>query len=203
MTDRTAVRGDWTAWRVSWAGVIVGGIAAVVAVVLFGLIGTAIGANGAGDAGHITQWSGVGFAALAYAVISSFFAFVIAGWIAGKLAGIPTAEEAALHGALAWLVGVFLIVAMAAFSGAIFSGWYSGVAPIAAPAAPGTPVDPNLANAIRNGALAAAASLLIGLMGSVIGGWVASGEEMTFGGYRVRLEPPGVDRTRDRTQRIG
>lgn len=178
---------------------IIGGIAALVAVVLFGLIGTAIGANAAGNEGRITQWSGVGFGALVYAVVSSFFAFVIGGWVAAKLAGIPSAEEAALHGALAWLVGAFLVIALASFSGAIFSGWYSGVAPAAAPATPGTPVDPNAANAIRNGALAAAASLLIGLMGSVVGGWIASGEEMTFGGYRVRLEPPRPDRT----QRIG
>lgn len=199
MTDRTTIGGSWATWPVSWGPVVVGGVAALVAVVLFGLIGTAIGANAAGNEGRITQWSGVGFGALVYAVISSFFAFVIGGWIAAKLAGITSAEDASLHGALAWLVGVFLVIALASFSGAIFSGWYSGIAPAAAAAAPGTPVDPQLANAIRNGALAAAASLLIGLMGSVLGGWVASGEEMTIGGYRVRLEAPHTDRT----QRIG
>jgi len=43
-------------------------------------------------------------------------------------------------------------------------------------------------------------------MGSVIGGWVASGEPMTVGRYRVRLEPyPEVRETTrpsDRTTRI-
>ena len=38
----------------------------------------------------------------------------------------------------------------------------------------------------RNGAMAAFAALLLGLIGSVIGGWMASGERMTFTHYRTR-----------------
>src|SRR5437773_381842 len=41
---RTVVREDaWTAWPVYWTPVIVGALASVVAVVLFGIIGTAVG----------------------------------------------------------------------------------------------------------------------------------------------------------------
>src|SRR5687767_13394222 len=72
----------WTAWPVYWGPVILGAMAAVVATVLFGLIGTAIGAHKAGSEARITTWSGVGFAGLAYAVIASFFAFVIGAWAA-------------------------------------------------------------------------------------------------------------------------
>jgi hypothetical protein len=200
---RPAAGTVWTAWPINWTAVIVGAMAAVVAVVLFGLVGTAIGAHKTGVEGRITSWSGVGFASLAFAVVSSFFAFVIGGWIAGRIAGIRRAEDAALQGAIAWITAVFLLVAMAALSGAIFNGWYTGLAP--APAAPGTPADPNLAIAVRNGALAAATALLIGLMGAVIGGWMASGEPMSIGHYRIRLEPyPEVRETRssDRTTRI-
>ena len=68
------------------------------------LVGTAIGAHKTGAEGRITSWSGVGFASLAFAVISSFFAFVIGGWIAGRISGIRRAEDATLQGALAWLV---------------------------------------------------------------------------------------------------
>ena len=204
---RPAVGTTWMAWPINWTAVIIGAMAAVVAVVLFGLIGTAIGAHKAGVEGRITSWSGVGFAALAFVVISSFFAFVIAGWVAGRIAGIRRAEDAILQGALAWLVAVFVLVMMAAFSGAIFNGWYTGLAPTTAvPAVPGAPADPNIAIAARNGALAAAASLLIGLVGSVIGGWMSSGEPMALGHYRIRLEPyPEVRDTRssDRTTRIG
>ena len=196
--------GTWTVWPISWSAILVGALAAVVAVVVFGLIGTAIGATKTGAEGRITSWSGVGFASLAYSVIASFFAFVIGGWIAARIAGIRRAEDAALHGALAWLLGVALICGAAAFSGAIFNGWYTSLAsaPIV-PAVPGQPADPNLAIAVRNGALAAVTAILIGLMGAAIGGWFASGEPMRVGNYRVRFEPgPDVTRTSDRTTRI-
>jgi uncharacterized membrane protein YeaQ/YmgE (transglycosylase-associated protein family) len=48
------------------------------------------------------------------------------------------------------------------------------------------PADPQIAKAIRNTALATVVALLIGLVGSVIGGWLASGEPMTFTHYRRR-----------------
>ena len=202
--DRPAVAGTGTAWRVSWTAVIVGALAATVAVVIFGLIGTAIGAHKTGVEGRITTWSGVGFASLVWAVLSAFFAFVIGGWIAVKIAGIRRAEDAALHGALAWLVGVAVMCAAAAFSGAIFNGWYTSLAAApAVPATPGTPADPNLAIAVRNGALATVTAILIGLMGSGIGGWLASGEPMRIANYRVRFEPNSEGTRRsDRTTRI-
>ena len=171
-------------------------MAAVVATVLFGLIGTAIGAHKAASEARITSWSGVGFAGLAYAVLASFFAFVIGAWVAVRVAGIRRAEPAILTGAICWVVAVFAMFVVAGMSGAIFNGWYAGLAPTpAVPTVPGQPVDPNVALAARSGALAAAAALLMGLMGSVIGAWMASGEPMTVGSYRVRVEPLRSDRT--------
>lgn len=200
----TAVRDTVTAWPIEWNSIVVGALSAIVAVVLFGLIGTAIGAHKTGVEGQITKWSGVGFFGLVWAVASSFFAFVIGGWVAARIAGTRNAQEAILQGALAWLVAVALMCAAAAFSGAIFNGWYTGLAPTpAVPTQPGTPADPNAAIAARNGAVAAAGAILIGLMGSAIGGWMASGEPMTVGSYRLRFEPgPEVDRRSDRTRRI-
>src|SRR4029079_1958558 len=207
VVDRPGGTAAWTAWPVNWTAVIVGALAAIVAAVLFGLIGTAICAHKTVVAGSSASWSGVGFASLAFAVISSFFAFVIGGWIAARVSGIRRGEDATLQAALAWVVAVFVMIALAAMSGAVFNGRYASIAPTpVVPAVPGQPADPNLAIALRNGALATAAALLIGLMGSVIGGWVASGEPMTVGRYRVRLEPyPEVRETTrpsDRTTRI-
>jgi hypothetical protein len=175
-------------------------MAAVVATVLFGLIGTAIGAHKVGTEGRITSWSGIGFAGLVFAVISSFFAFVIGAWAAVRVAGIRRAEPAVLHGAISWVVAVFVMFVVAGMSGAIWSGWFTGLAPVL-PAAAGGAVDPNVAIAARNGALAAAAALLIGLMGAVVGAWMASGEPMTVRSYRVRTEPMGATRT-DRSTRM-
>jgi hypothetical protein len=204
--DRPAVAGAWTVWPINWSAVLAGAMCGVVAAALFGLIGTAIGAHAAANSGRVTDWSGVGFISLAYAVVSSFFAFVIAGWVAGKISGIRRAEDATLQAALAWVVAVFIMIGFAAVSGAAFNGWYASLAPTpAVPSVPGQPADPALAEALRNGATAAAAAFLIGLIGAVIGGWWSSGEPMRVGNYRVRLEPrPDVERARtsDRTTRM-
>jgi len=46
--------------------------------------------------------------------------------------------------------------------------------------------DPAAAIAARNAAVAAVTALLLGLVGGVVGGWLASGEPMTFTYYRTR-----------------
>ena len=53
--------------------------------------------------------------------------------------------------------------------------------------------DPNAALAARNAALAAVTALLLGLMGGVIGGWMGSGEPMTFTHYRTRPLRAGTE----------
>jgi len=196
MREGTAVRTDgWTSWPVYWDAVWVGALAAIVAVVLFGFIGTAIGAHKAGVEGRITTWSGVGLGGLVFAVFASFLAFVIGGWIAARIAGITHAEPAMLHGAIAFLVATVGLLALASFGGAVLNGWYAAFTPSpVVPAAPGAPVDPNAAKAAGNGALAAAAALLLGLAGSVIGGWMGSGEPMNLSHYKTRTTTVASDR---------
>lgn len=198
------VREDsWTAWPVYWSPVIVGALASVVAVVLFGVIGTAVGSWKAGSEGRVTDFSAVARVAVAYAVFASFFAFVIGGWVTARIAGIRRAEPAILHGAIAFLVATVVLLAMASFGGAVLNGWYVGLAPSpAVPTQAGQPVDPNAAKAAAAGATVAAVALLLGLAGSVVGGWMGSGERMDFSFYnreRVRLTRRVAT---DRTTRI-
>jgi len=198
------VREDsWTAWPVYWSPVIVGALASVVAVVLFGVIGTAVGSWKAGSEGRVTDFSAVARVAVAYAVFVSFFAFVIGGWVTARIAGIRRAEPAILHGAIAFLVATVVLLAMASFGGAVLNGWYVGLAPSpAVPTQAGQPVDPNAAKAAAAGATVAAVALLLGLAGSVVGGWMGSGERMDFSFYnreRVRLTRRVAT---DRTTRI-
>jgi len=194
----------WAAWPVFWTPVLVGALAAIVAVALFGVIGTAIGASKAGAEGRITTFSGIGLGALAYAVFASFLAFVIGGWITARVGGITWAEPAMLHGAIAFLVATVGLLAMASLGGAVYSGWYASLAPSpAVPAAPGQPVDPNAAKAAAAGATAAAAAVLLGLAGSVVGGWMGSGEPMNLTHYKTRGTTVGSRPvTSDRTTRI-
>jgi len=203
MREGTAVvrEDSWTAWPVYWTPVIVGALASVVAVVLFGVIGTAVGAWKAGNEGRITDFSGIGRAAVAYAVFASFLAFVIGGWVTARIAGIRRAEPAILHGAIAFLVATVVLLVMASFGGAVFNGWYVGLAP-AVPSAPGQPADPGAAKAASRAATAAAVAILLGLAGSVVGGWMGSGERMDFSFYGRERAPMGRPATSDRTTRM-
>jgi hypothetical protein len=203
----TVVREDsWTAWPVYWTPIIVGALSSVVAVVLFGVIGTAVGSWKAGNEGRVTDFSGIGRVAVAYAVFASFLAFVIGGWVAARVAGIRRAETAALHGAIAFVVATVILLTLAAFGGSVYNGWYAGLAPSpAVPSTPGQAVDPNAAKAATAGATAAAVALLLGLIGSVVGGWMGSGERMDFSFMaRERERRTGTSRpmASDRTTRM-
>jgi len=167
-------------WPVAWSAIWVGALAALAAALLFGLIGVSVGAHQLGQ--RVTKWSEFGFGALLFSVGGAFFAFVIGGWVAAKIAGLRRAENASLQGAIVWLVAVPLLLILAAFGAAsFFGGWYGGLA--------GTPIwasstkvaaDPNAAVMARNAALGSITALLLGLVGSVVGGWLASGEPMSL-----------------------
>ncbi|HMH57455.1 MAG TPA: hypothetical protein VK535_14450, partial [Gemmatimonadales bacterium] len=125
-----------------------------------------------------------------FSVGGAFFAFVAGGWAAARIAGIRRSEPAILHGAIVWLVTLPLLLALAAVGiSGHWGGWYGGLAGMPAWAA-ATPADPELAIATRNNALATAVALLLGLVGGVLGGWMASGEPMTFTHHRRRDRLP-------------
>lgn len=170
-------------WPVDWSAVWVGALGALAATLIFGLIGTAIGAQAPKT---FSSWHTVSVLDLIVVVLTAFFGSVVGGWIAGKIAGFEYAEPSILHAAIAWLVAVPLLLGLlAAGAGSAFGGWYGGLvgtSPLVASAtAAATPED-----VVRNGALASLTGILISLMGAVIGGWMASGEPMTFTHHRTR-----------------
>jgi hypothetical protein len=166
-------------WRVNWSAVWVGALAAIAAALVFGLIGTALGAT---VARPIASWHTIPFVEVATVVCAGFFSMVIGGWAAGKVDGTPYAEPAILHAAVAWLVTVpVLLLLLAAGAGTAFGGWSGGLS-----SSPFVPAATPAPDVVRNTALAALTSLLVGLVGAVIGGWIASGEPMTLGHHRTR-----------------
>ena len=174
-------------WPLSWSAVWVGTLAAVALVLILGLVGIAIGAHRVGH--PLGTWHDMSFLALIWSVLAAFLSFVAGGWAAAKVGGLRRSETAMLHGAIAWLVAVPILLLLSALgASAYFGTWYGGLAgtpawvtPVAAAAQ-----DPAAAIAARNAALAAVTALLLGLVGGVIGGWMASGEPMTFTYYRTR-----------------
>jgi hypothetical protein len=179
------------AWPLSWSAAWVGTLAAVALALIFGLVGIAVGAHRVGQ--PLGAWHGMSFLALTWSVFGAFISFVVGGWAAVKVGGFRRSETAMLHGAIAWLIAVPVLVAMASLGAAAYLGtWYSGLA--------GTPVwaaaatqDPAGALAARNAALAAVTALLLGLVGGVVGGWMGSGEPMTFTHYRTRPARSGTE----------
>jgi hypothetical protein len=181
----TTVRWEMVSWPVSWSAIWIGALAALAVSLIFGLIAIAVGAY---QDIHILSWHKFHVIALVLSVCGAFFAFVVGGWTAGKILGSRHAESAMLHGAIAWLVTIPLLLILASLGAAGYFGvWYHGLAGTPVWVAPAVVADPQTAAILaRNGALAALTSLLLGLVGSVLGGWMASGEPMTFTHYRTR-----------------
>jgi len=221
VTAATAVPTEtWVRWPVDWTAVWVGALSGLAAVLVFGLIGVAIGAHMVSPENHVVDFWKVKMLTLAYSIFSAFLAFVIAGWVTGRVAGIRRSEPAMLHGAISWLVALPVLVLLAGLgAGSYMGGWYGGVAgspswartsaPFERPEAlaPGATAEERgryeqeLATyresvkqwrevdgpkSARNTALGALTALLLGLMGSVLGGWMASGEPMSFTHTRNR-----------------
>jgi hypothetical protein len=169
-------------WLVAWSGAWLGALGGLAATLLGGLLGIAWGAFPVTPGGRIGP-EDLGFWQLAASVCVAFFSFVIGGWISARVAGAQRAEPAILQGAIAWLVAVPLLLVLVAFGVRGFAGWYGGLAGSPIWASPGTPI---AAEAAREAAGGAATALLLGLVGAVLGGWMASGEPMSLRHYRRR-----------------
>jgi hypothetical protein len=170
-----------THWPVYWSAIWVGTLTALAVGLMIGLLGYAFGAHAV--ANHV-DWDKIAFGSVVFSIAGAFFAFVAGGWAAARVAGIRLSEPAILHASIVWLLTLPLLVAFGAM-GVLghFGGWYGGL--VGVPSwVPVATADPNLATATRDDALATAAALLIGLIGAVLGGWMASGEPMTFTHYR-------------------
>src|SRR6202040_548300 len=114
-------------WPLSWSAVWTGALAAIAMILILGLVGVAVGAHRVGH--PFGTWHDVSFLALAWSVFSAFISFAVGGWAAAKVAGLRRSETAMLHGSIAWLVAVPILLAMASLGAtAYFGTWYGGLA---------------------------------------------------------------------------
>jgi hypothetical protein len=176
-------------WPVYWGAVWVGALSAVALVLVFGLLGIALGAYSGVPVRGYPMGREFGLGAMFMSVLGAFLAFAVGGWVAGKIVGAGPAEKTMLHAAIAWLVAVPFLLGFAALgSGVYFGTWYSGLAgvPTWVATAPGVVITPEAARLARAAATGALCALLLSLVGAVIGGWMASGEPMTLTHYRTR-----------------
>jgi len=227
--DRAEVEYErWHHWPVNWTATWVGALTSLAVALLFGLIGIAVGAHllGPEHREQLVDLHKMGIWALIFSVCGAFFAFVAGGWVTGKIAGILRSEPAIMHGAIAWLLAVPVLLLVFSFgAGSLFGGWYAGLVgspawatPAAAPFERPEPLEANATDAqrkayqlemekyrgevhqwqldtpraTRNSALGALTALLLGLVGSALGGWLASGEPMSLTHHRTRREQARV-----------
>jgi hypothetical protein len=173
---------EWVIWPIAWSAVWVGALTALAVGLLIGLVGLALGAN---EAAQYVTWKKLHLIGLIFSVGGAFFGYVAGGWAAARIAGRIRSEPAILHGAIVWLVTIPILLLLGAMGGASHvGGWYAGLSAIPTTVTPLS--DADMAVAVRNNALATAVALLIGLVGAVLGGWMASGEPMTFTHHRTR-----------------
>jgi len=169
-------------WPINWSAVFAGSLAALAVTVVAGLAGIAVGAQMVDHGQHLVDIRRAQIGGILWAVCSAFLSFVVGGWVAGKITGHTRAEHAMLQAAIAWLVAIPFFIFIASLGASGYMGvWYTGLA--GTPAWAGNAVALPAADSyaiLRNNALGALTALVLGLIGSVVGGWMASGQPMTF-----------------------
>lgn len=169
------------AWPVflNWSALWVGTLAALATLIVYGLGGIAIGAHRIGAMEHFARWTDLRVPALTFSVFGALVAFVVGGWVTVKVAGVRRSESAVLHGALTWLIAIPVFLVLLGFGGASYMGWVRDLAGLSAMGSGTAGLDPDIAISVRAGALGVLGTLLLGLLGGMLGAWMASGEPLS------------------------
>ncbi|MDX5418416.1 MAG: hypothetical protein LPK14_03705 [Hymenobacteraceae bacterium] len=109
--------------RISWGAVFAGLAVALVIQLTLSLLGLGIGVGSIDPAEEQNPMAGLGTGTLIWWVVSMLISLFVGGWVAGRLAGMPTAFDSILHGILTWslftLVSFYLLTTAV---GSVISG---------------------------------------------------------------------------------
>lgn len=127
ITDTAAVRtgaapsGQEAVRRVSWGAIFAGTVVAMALMILFAMLGVAIGAA-AIDPLEPGGASGFGWGSGLYMLVTQILCLIAGGYTASRLAGLPRMTASVLHGASVWAVTTILLTwAAIAGAGALFN----------------------------------------------------------------------------------
>lgn len=122
--DRELVM-EQTGFRLSWGAVFAGFITATMTQIVLSLLGVAVGLS-AWELGDSARDLGVGIGI--WMLISALLAYFVGGMITGRMAGVLTRGDGAIHGVLMWgvstLVNLWLLGTVA---GTLLGGAFSVV----------------------------------------------------------------------------
>jgi len=97
--------------RISWGAVFAGLVVALAVQLLLTLLGVGVGASTIHPVtGDSATAAGLGIGSAIWFLITTLLALFAAGWVAGRLAGMPRVIDSALHGILVW--GLTALVTM-------------------------------------------------------------------------------------------
>jgi hypothetical protein len=96
---------EQTGFRLSWGAIVAGMFVATALHVVFALLGLAIGMEAWGPGDRVDQLgAGLGI----WTIISGIIALFVGGLVTGRLAGILTRGDGALHGVVLWSLSTIL-----------------------------------------------------------------------------------------------
>ncbi len=92
----------WILGRASWGAIIAGVFIAIAIQLVFTLVGVSIGTATIDPQQDSSYLGGFGFAAGVWTLIGVAVGMFCGGWAAGRMAGVPRATDAMMHGAVVW-----------------------------------------------------------------------------------------------------
>jgi hypothetical protein len=155
--------------RVAWGAIFAGVAIALVAQLLFSILGIGIGVASLGPQGtDIPTAEGFSLTAALWWGITGVIAAFLGGFTAGRLAGVPKESTAAWHGLTSWAVATLAVfylftTTVGSLIGGTFNTLSSAVGGIATTAGTAT-------TAVSGGALLSTLALILGAFAAWFGG---------------------------------
>ena len=98
--------------RVSWGAILTGVVVALATQVLLAMLGLGIGLSGIEptQVGDNPAASSMGIGAAVWWALSGILAALAGGWVAARLAGVPSRQIGLLHGLATWAVATLVVL---------------------------------------------------------------------------------------------
>ncbi len=109
--------------NISWGAIFAGAAVALAAIFLLNLLGAGIGLTSLNPAQEQEPFQGMGTGTIIWWSVSNLIALFAGGIVAGRMAGLTTLIDGALHGLLSWcLYALLSLYLMSAAIGNVLSG---------------------------------------------------------------------------------
>ena len=115
--------------RIAWSAVFAGVVVALALNLVLAILGIGIGLTTIDPAqGESPQAATLGIAATLWWIVSALISLAAGGWVAGRMAGMPTRVDGALHGLITWGIATLLLFwLLTSAVGSLIGGTFSVV----------------------------------------------------------------------------